>query len=55
MHVFKPEKGNAQRLTVRAGLTKLNLFRGRVDLRVANINDAMSALSRSTPTAAFLR
>lgn len=53
--VFKPEKGNPHHLTVRAGLSRLSLFPGSVDLRVANINDAKSAVSRSTPTAAFIR
>lgn len=55
MHVFKPEKGDAQRLTVRAGMTRLTLFPGRVDLRVMNINDGMSAVSKSYPIGAFLR
>lgn len=53
--MFKPEKGSAHRLTVRAGLTRLTLFPGSVDLRIANINDVKSAVSRSTPTAAFIR
>eukprot|EP00903_Cladosiphon_okamuranus_P014233 g13222.t1 len=55
IYVFKPEKGNAHRLTVRAGLAKLTLFPGSVDLRIANVNDDKSAVSRSTPTAAFIR
>lgn len=55
IYVFKPEKGNAHHLTVRAGLTRLTLFPGSVDLRIANINDVKSAVSRSTPTAAFIR
>lgn len=55
IYVFKPEKGNAHRLTLRAGLTRLTLFPGSVDLRIANVNDDKSAVSRSTPTAAFIR
>ena len=55
IYVFKPEKGNPHRLTVRAGLTRLTLFPGSVDLRIANVNDDKSAVSRSTPTAAFIR
>ena len=55
IHVFKSEKHNPQRLTVRAGLTRLTLFPGNVDLRIANVNDDRSALSRSTPMAAFIR
>lgn len=54
-YVFKPEKGFPHRLTVRAGLTRLTLFPGSVDLRIANVNDDKSAVSRSTPTAAFIR
>eukprot|EP00752_Nemacystus_decipiens_P005082 g4612.t2 len=55
IYVFKPEKASPQRLTVRAGLTRLTLFPGSVDLRIANVNDDKSAVSRSTPTAAFIR
>ncbi len=55
IYVFKPEKGTPHRLTVRAGLARLTLFPGSVDLRIANVNDDKSAVSRSTPTAAFIR
>ncbi|CAM9483080.1 unnamed protein product [Ectocarpus sp. 4 AP-2014] len=55
VYVFKPEKGSPHRLTLRAGLTRLTLFPGSVDLRIANVNDDKSAVSRSTPTAAFVR
>ncbi|CAN0410454.1 unnamed protein product, partial [Ectocarpus sp. 12 AP-2014] len=55
VYVFKPEKGSPHRLTLRAGLTRLTLFPGSVDLRIANVNDDKSAVSRSTPTAAFIR
>ena len=55
IHTFKSEKHNPHRLTVRAGLTRLTLFPGNVDLRIANVNDDRSALSKSTPLAAFIR
>lgn len=55
MHIFKPEKHNPQSLTIRAGLIKLNMFPGHVDLRIANINDNMAGLTKSIPIAVYIR
>lgn len=55
IHVFKPEREDPQKLTVRVGLTRLTIFPGHVDLSMTNVNDDMSALSRSTPISTFMR